>query len=64
MSINNYIENEIKNGYINIDLKVIRVKGGLSMEHKQEISEITQILQEIKEKAPQKYEQIKKRGNN
>ena len=27
MSINNYIENEIKNGYINIDLKVIRVKG-------------------------------------
>lgn len=34
------------------------------MEHKQEISEITQILQEIKDKAPQKYEQIKKRGNN
>lgn len=30
------------------------------MEHKQEISEITQILQEIKDKAPQKYEQIKK----
>ncbi len=27
MSINSYIENEIKNGYLNIDLKVIRVKG-------------------------------------
>lgn len=30
------------------------------MEHKQEIREITQILKEIKEKAPKKYEQIKK----
>ena len=30
------------------------------MEHKQEIREITLILQELKEKAPQKYEQIKK----
>lgn len=30
------------------------------MEHKQEISEITQILQEIKDKAPKEYEKIKK----
>lgn len=30
------------------------------MEHKQEIREIALALQEIKEKAPQKYEEIKK----
>lgn len=30
------------------------------MGYNQEVREITQLLQEIKEKAPQKYEQIKK----
>lgn len=30
------------------------------MGYNQEVGEITQILQEIKDKAPQKYEQIKK----
>lgn len=34
------------------------------MEHKQEIWEIALALQEIKEKAPQKYEEIKKRSIN
>lgn len=30
------------------------------MEHNQEIRQITQALEDIREKAPQKYEQIKK----
>lgn len=34
------------------------------MEYKQEIGEIALILKEMKEKAPQKYEQIKKRDND
>ncbi len=34
------------------------------MEYKQEIREIAQILQELKEKAPKEYEKIKKSNIN